>query len=109
MQNTSYGEVASKWKRTDNEGLALDVTVPGNTTATVRIPALNPGLITESGKPLAAADHVSGVVDEGATVALTVASGTYHFVVQPELIAIGSASASPTSAEPGTTIKVTAV
>jgi alpha-L-rhamnosidase len=106
---TPYGKVASKWQRTAADGLTLDVTVPGNTTATVRIPALNPGLITESGRPLAKADHVSGVVDEGATVALTVASGTYRFVVAPPPIGMSSAAASPSSGEPGTATSVAAV
>jgi alpha-L-rhamnosidase len=106
---TPYGKVASKWAKTSDDGLTLTVTVPGNTTATVRIPALNPSLITESGRPLATADHVSGVVDEGATVAMTVASGTYRFVVSPPPIALSSATATPASGEPGTTTSVAAV
>ncbi|WP_206685791.1 family 78 glycoside hydrolase catalytic domain [Kribbella qitaiheensis] len=106
---TPYGRVASKWKQDADEGLTLEVTVPGNTTATVRIPTLNPNLITESGRPLGQADHVSGVVDEGATVAMTVASGTYKFVVSPPPIGLSSAAATPASGEPGTTTTVAAV
>jgi alpha-L-rhamnosidase len=106
---TKYGRVASKWQQTTDGGLTLDVTVPGNTTATVRIPAPNPNLITESGKALGQADHVSGVVDEGATVAMSVASGTYHFVVAPAPVAFSSATAAPASGEPGTSTTVAAV
>ena len=96
-------------RRRRDDGLTLEVTVPGNTTATVRIPALNPSLITESGKALGQADHVSGVVDEGATVAMTVASGTYKFVVAPPPIGLTAAAAAPASGEPGTATTVSAL
>ncbi|MFC0629440.1 family 78 glycoside hydrolase catalytic domain [Kribbella deserti] len=75
---TPYGEIASRWDRVGSDGLTLDVTVPGNTTAVVRIPASDRSLITENGQPLA-----GEVVDEGDTVALTVASGKYRFAVRP--------------------------
>ncbi|WP_328332079.1 family 78 glycoside hydrolase catalytic domain [Kribbella sp. NBC_00382] len=105
---TPYGEIASRWKGTTEYGLTLDVTVPANTTATVRIPAPNVGAVTESGNPLAGADHVSNVVDEGSTVAMTVASGTYRFVVEPAPIRL-SATGTPAAGEPGTTATVSAV
>ena len=106
---TRYGRVASKWQQTTEGGLTLEVTVPGNTTATVKIPALNPSLITESGKALSQADHVTGVVDEGSTVAMTVASGAYKFTVEPPPIALTAAAAAPAEGEPGTTTTVSAV
>ena len=105
---TPYGEVASKWKLTDG-GLVLETKVPANTTATVRLPAANPTLITESGRPLSKADHVSGVVDEGATVAMTIASGTYRFAVEPPPIGLSAAVATPAAGEPGTTTSVAGV
>ncbi len=52
---TPYGEVASSWRSTP-DGFTLDVTVPANTTATVRIPA-----------------------GDGSADVKTIASGTYHF------------------------------
>jgi len=58
------------------------VTVPGNTTAVVRIPASDPTLITEGGVALASAPFVTDVVDEGDTVAVTVAAGKYQFAVR---------------------------
>lgn len=106
---TRYGQVASRWERDGTDGLVLEVTVPGNTTATVRIPAPNPTLITESGRPLSSADHVSGVVDDGDTVTVTVASGKYRFVVEPAPVELRSAKAEPASGEPGTRTTVTAV
>ncbi len=105
---TPYGEIASRWKGSAEYGLTLEVTVPANTTATVRIPALEPAQIMESGKPLAAADHVEDVVDEGSTVAMTVASGTYRFVVEAAPIRM-AVTTGPVSGEPGTATTVAAV
>jgi alpha-L-rhamnosidase len=105
---TPYGEIASRWKGTAEYGLTLDVTVPANTTATVRLPALDPSLVKESGKSLDAADQVKDVVDEGSTVSMTVASGTYKFVVQPAPVRL-SAAITPASGEPGTATTVAAV
>ncbi|WBQ05221.1 family 78 glycoside hydrolase catalytic domain [Kribbella sp. CA-293567] len=105
---TPYGEIVSRWKGTADYGLTLDVTVPANTTATVRIPALAQGMITESGRSLESAEHVTNVVDEGATVAMTVASGTYRFVVAPAPVRL-SATNAPVTGEPGTTTTVSTV
>ena len=46
-----YGEVASSWQLTDTD-LHLQVTVPPNTHATVRIPASRLSQVTESGRSL---------------------------------------------------------
>ncbi|MFK4088367.1 glycoside hydrolase family 78 protein [Kribbella sp. NPDC020789] len=80
--STPYGEIGSRWERVGTDGLKLDVTVPGNTTAVVRIPASDPSLITEGGVALASAPFVTDVVDEGDTVAVTVAAGKYQFAVR---------------------------
>jgi alpha-L-rhamnosidase len=72
---TPYGQVVSNWKTTAR-GLQLEVTVPANSTATVRLPAADPTLVTESGR------RVSQAFDEGSTVTVNVASGTYHFMVR---------------------------
>jgi alpha-L-rhamnosidase len=71
---TPYGEVAAKWK-SSADGFTLDVEIPPNTTATIRLPATNPASITESGNPVQSADLTTA---NGATT-FTVASGTYHF------------------------------
>lgn len=78
---TRYGAVASRWRQS-GPGLTLEVTVPGNTTATVRIPAAGVDAVTESGRALARAEHVTGVTDDGDTVSMTVGSGHYRFTVR---------------------------
>lgn len=105
---TPYGEIASRWKGSAEYGLTLDVTVPANTTAIVRLPAPEATMIKESGRPLANADHVGDVVDEGPTVAMTIASGTYHFAVEPAPIRLNATTA-PAAGEPGTTTTLSAV
>ncbi len=79
---TSYkslrGEVATSWTRNDAY-LTLDVTIPANTTATISLPASDPGQITESGKPLAQAEGVKLLRTEDGRAVLEAGSGTYRF------------------------------
>jgi alpha-L-rhamnosidase len=75
---TNYGKVSSHWKL-DNGNLILDVEIPANTTATIYIPVINNGSVTESGKPLTADASIK--LDEplkGYKV-VNVGSGSYHF------------------------------
>ncbi len=73
------GLIATSWKR-DGDQLSLEVTIPANTTATVRIPARDLAGITESGKPTAKANGVRVLGQENGIAAFEVGSGTYKFV-----------------------------
>ncbi|MFB6120839.1 MAG: alpha-L-rhamnosidase C-terminal domain-containing protein, partial [Halobacteriaceae archaeon] len=81
-----HGDVESRWERTD-DGLELAVTVPWNTTATVRVPAAEGDSIRLDGDTVwdgAPATLPAGVddarrVDGG--VAFDVTAGEYQFVV----------------------------
>jgi hypothetical protein len=88
---TPYGTVASAWKRTD-DGISLDVTVPGNTTAEVHVPASSRWAVTEGGRP---AEDATGVkylrMEDGAAV-FAVGSGDYEFGIDTVLGDIGTAS-----------------
>ncbi len=76
---TLYGEIVSAWQLTDAD-FRLQVTVPPNTRATVRIPASDLAQVTEGGQPLAAAAGIrSAQVTEGAVV-VEVGAGRYEFV-----------------------------
>lgn len=78
------GPIKSSWRRT-GEGLALDVTIPANTSATVYLPAgpaTTAGQITESGQPLPQAAGVKWLRNEGGCAVLAVASGSYQFAVK---------------------------
>ena len=76
-----HGTIRSEWTKSAGR-FTLDVTIPANTTATVSLPAADPGNITENGLPL---DQVSGVKFlrmENGRALLAVASGSYEFAVK---------------------------
>jgi alpha-L-rhamnosidase len=73
-----HGEIASEWKR-DGERLALNISIPANTTATVFVPAPDPKSVMESGKPAANAPGVEFLRMEGNAAIYEIGSGTYQF------------------------------
>ena len=79
-----HGTIATAWKR-DGQRLTLDVVVPANTTATVRVPARDMKGITESGKPVAQSGDVKFLRLDKGNALFEVGSGTYHFASQIEL------------------------
>jgi alpha-L-rhamnosidase len=76
-----HGGVRSRWSR-EGDSHALEVAIPANTTATVKLLAACPGDVTEGGKPLEEAEGIRVVGTEGGRVVLEVGSGTYQFVVE---------------------------
>jgi hypothetical protein len=89
---TPYGTVRSAWA-TDDGPMTLDVTVPANTTAEVRIPAANRWAVAEGGAPIEDSQDVEFVRDDGDEVVLEVGSGDYSFAVAPALGDLGAARA----------------
>jgi alpha-L-rhamnosidase len=77
---TVYGTLSSAWQQTAG-GLTLDVTVPVNTTAEVRVPSDAAYQVTEGGAALPGRAGIRGVrYDEADSVTVvTVGSGTYAF------------------------------
>jgi len=73
-----YGRIESNWSR-EGDALTLDVTIPPNTTALVRVPAADAGTVTESGKPSATAPGVRFVSAEKGAAVYEVESGSYQF------------------------------
>ena len=77
--DTPYGTVTSSWKTSASGVMKLDVTVPANTSAEIRIPTSSRWAITEGGKPV---DSVPGIefssFADGVAV-FTVGSGEYAF------------------------------
>jgi len=76
---TMYGQAASGWEFVDGQ-FRLDVTVPPNTHATLTLPHAALAQVTESGRPVAAAEGVTRAVQEGESVIVEVGSGRYRFV-----------------------------
>ena len=77
--NTMYGETISGWEIADGQ-FRLDVTIPPNAHATVRLPQATLAEVTESGQPLDTAEGITRAVQEGEAVVVEIGSGTYQFV-----------------------------
>jgi alpha-L-rhamnosidase len=75
--DSMYGPLAAGWKIADGK-LTLNVQVPANATATVRLPGAKLDDVREGGKPLAGRTEFSGARQEG-DVVIEVGSGAYAF------------------------------
>ena len=75
------GRIVSNWRR-DGGRLTMEVTIPGNTRATIHVPTKDAAGVTESGKPTAEADGVKFLRLENNTAVYEVGSGTYQFQSQ---------------------------
>jgi len=76
--DSMYGKITSDWKLTE-KGFRLDVAVPPNTHATVRIPASSVDHVTESGRPLSGAEGVESAHQDGKWIVVEVGSGDFIF------------------------------
>jgi alpha-L-rhamnosidase len=73
-----YGLVASGWEIADGK-LTVNIEVPANSTATVRLPRAKLEEVSEGGKPLAGRADVSKAQQADDGVVLEVGSGKYVF------------------------------
>jgi len=92
--DSSYGTIGSSWS-TDAAGtMTLNVVVPPNTTAEVRVPAPSAWAVREGGLPVREVGSVEFLGHEAGHVRLAVGSGSYAFTVDPTLGQIGDGAAS---------------
>jgi alpha-L-rhamnosidase len=73
-----YGRVGSAWHLEDGR-FRLEVEVPPNTAATLRLPGASLAEVTEGSRPLAAAEGVGAARQAGSEVVLELGSGRYAF------------------------------
>jgi alpha-L-rhamnosidase len=80
---TPAGAIAVAWARhsAPEAVFTLDLTVPANTSATVRIPAASESAVSEGGQALARAAGVTFSKIDGHVAVLRAGAGTYHFSV----------------------------
>ncbi len=80
--STSYesirGRIATRWK-IDGDVLRLEVDVPANASATLRVPTADPKGVKEGGVPAAEAEGVRFVTAERDVVVYRIGSGRYEF------------------------------
>jgi alpha-L-rhamnosidase len=75
---TIAGPLHLAWQR-KSKAMTMDLTVPANATATVRVPASDAANVHEGGTAAAAAPGVTVLSHAGGVVELSVGSGTYRF------------------------------
>ena len=75
---TSYGRAESAWELKDGK-FELNVEIPPNTTATVRLPKAKLDSVTESGVPVAGSAGIRNTRQDGDSVLVEVGSGRYVF------------------------------
>jgi alpha-L-rhamnosidase len=76
--DTMHGRVSSAWTL-EGGRFTLDVEIPPNTTATVRLPSARLADVTEGGKVLAAGNGIATAGQDGDAVVMDVGSGRYSF------------------------------
>ncbi len=76
-----YGPIKSGWRKQE-QFLTVEVEVPANTTATVRLPQAMLSQVTESGKPLSQVAGILEISQEGQAVVTRIGSGRYVFAYE---------------------------
>ena len=76
---TVSGLIEVEWKR-DNRTFELRINIPGNTSATVYVPAKDAKTVFEGGKPTTQSNGVKFLRMEKDRAVYEVGSGEYHFV-----------------------------
>ena len=76
---TGYGTVSSGWSREGDRTLILEVDIPANSRATIRLPEAVPDSVRESGNRLDGVAGVGGVYETGRATVIEIGSGAYRF------------------------------
>jgi len=78
--DTLHGRIISEWRR-DGGQLTMNVTIPPNTTATVFVPAVQVGDVSEGGKPGKRSPGLKFLRMESGAAVFAAEPGRYHFTV----------------------------
>lgn len=74
------GRIESAWRREPGRWI-LEVVIPANTTAWVRLPAPKPAAVREGGKPLEGVEALRILESAEGRVAVEIGSGSYRFEI----------------------------
>jgi alpha-L-rhamnosidase len=78
LHRSPYGEISMAWKL-ESGVLRVEVCVPPNTTATLRLPGASVSEVDEGGEPLERAEGVTEIRSQEADLNLELCSGRYVF------------------------------
>ncbi|WP_375324256.1 family 78 glycoside hydrolase catalytic domain [Flagellimonas sp. GZD32] len=78
--DSMYGRIKSEWNLIDG-GWEYKVSVPANTTATLKLKADTIRQIKESGKKLKSVDGIENIVQSNGEVSMELQSGSYSFMI----------------------------
>jgi len=73
-----YGPVESGWRLAEQK-MIVNIEIPSNTTATVRLPRAKLADVREGGKRLASSEAITNALQDGDAVVMHVGSGRYSF------------------------------
>ena len=76
---TGYGTVSTGWSRKEDGTFQLDVDIPANSWATVRLPGAVPDGVLESGSGLEEVTGVDAVYEAERATVVEIGSGAYRF------------------------------
>jgi alpha-L-rhamnosidase len=80
--NSPYGKVLVSWSRGNSRNLYLNVQIPVNTRADIRLPASAEAIVTESGRPLKEIGEIKLTDQKKDYRLIVVPSGLYHFEIR---------------------------
>jgi alpha-L-rhamnosidase len=83
--DTLRGRIATAW-RLDCHRAELCITLPPNTTATLRLPATSPELVSEHGVALREIEGITGVSIRAGRVECEAVAGTYELRVEKPIV-----------------------
>jgi alpha-L-rhamnosidase len=72
------GKIATHWSTSEGQ-LQLEITIPGNASATVYLPTSDPSSVHEGGQPLEQAEGVEVRNTEAGQLVLAIGAGQYRF------------------------------
>ena len=75
-----YGAIKSSWKKGKGQ-LGWDITVPGNTTAIVYMPARQVAEVKEGGKQASSSEGIKFLKMENGNAVFEIGSGSYSFSI----------------------------
>ncbi|MGN8647335.1 family 78 glycoside hydrolase catalytic domain [Gracilibacillus sp. HCP3S3_G5_1] len=74
-----YGKIRSAWKKDEIGGMQLEITVPVNTNATIKLHEVDWHNVKENGKKLVEGDNIISISEQEDELTITVGSGNYLF------------------------------